>query len=60
MPDDADLVTFDEAAHLLGVSVKRITQLLSDGELVAAPGSGRFVRRARFGEPLESGAAVTS
>ena len=34
--------------------------LVDDGELVGAPGVGRFVRRARFGEPLESGAAVPS
>jgi hypothetical protein len=34
--------------------------IVEDGELVAAPGSGRFVRRARFGEPLETGAAVPS
>src|SRR5947209_5558324 len=34
--------------------------LVEDGELVAAPGIGRFVRRARFGDRLESGAAVAS
>jgi dihydropyrimidinase len=34
--------------------------IVEDGELVATPGSGRFVRRARFGEPLETGAAVPS
>jgi dihydropyrimidinase len=34
--------------------------LVEDGELVASPGVGRFVRRARFGEPLEAGAAVPS
>jgi hypothetical protein len=34
--------------------------IVDDGELVATPGSGRFVRRARFGEPLEIGAAVPS
>jgi dihydropyrimidinase len=34
--------------------------LVEDGELVAAPGSGRFVRRARFGGQLETGAAVSS
>jgi dihydropyrimidinase len=34
--------------------------LVEDGELLAAPGVGRFVRRARFGEPLETGAAVPS
>jgi dihydropyrimidinase len=34
--------------------------LVEDGELVASPGVGRFVRRARFGEPLETGAAVSS
>jgi dihydropyrimidinase len=34
--------------------------LVEDGELVASPGVGRFVRRARFGEPLETGTAVSS
>src|SRR5262252_1679273 len=34
--------------------------LVEDGELVGTPGIGRFVRRARFGEPLETGAAVPS
>jgi hypothetical protein len=34
--------------------------LVEDGELVGTPGTGRFVRRARFGEPLETGAAVPS
>ncbi|HKU57857.1 MAG TPA: dihydropyrimidinase [Gaiellaceae bacterium] len=32
--------------------------LVEDGELVGMPGTGRFVRRARFGEPLASGATV--
>jgi dihydropyrimidinase len=30
--------------------------LVENGELVAAPGTGRFVRRARFGEPLAAAA----
>jgi dihydropyrimidinase len=34
--------------------------LVEDGELVGTPGIGRFVRRARFGEQLEAGAAVPS
>jgi dihydropyrimidinase len=34
--------------------------LVEDGELVGTPGVGRFVRRAKFGEPLEAGAAVPS
>ena len=34
--------------------------VVEDGELVAAPGIGRFVPRARFGEPLEAGTAVPS
>src|ERR1700758_4584145 len=38
----------------------RGTVLVEDGELVAAPGVGRFVPRARFGEQLETGAAVQS
>ena len=29
--------------------------LVEDGELVGTPGVGRFVRRAKFGEPLETG-----
>jgi dihydropyrimidinase len=33
--------------------------LVEDGELVASPGTGRFVRRARFGEALEVSAAVS-
>ena len=32
--------------------------LVEDGELLATPGTGRFVRRARFGQRLESGAGV--
>ncbi len=36
----------------------RGTVLVEDGELVAAPGVGRFVRRARFGEPLTAEGAV--
>jgi dihydropyrimidinase len=34
--------------------------LVEDGELVGAPGTGRFVARARCGEKLETGAAVPS
>ena len=34
--------------------------LVEDGELLAAPGSGRFVPRARFGEQLEASTAVPS
>jgi dihydropyrimidinase len=34
--------------------------LVEDGELVASAGVGRFVRRARFGEPLETGAVISS
>ena len=34
--------------------------LVEDGELVGTPGMGRFVRRAKFGEQLETGAAVPS
>src|SRR5579884_2311748 len=34
--------------------------LVEDGELVGTPGTGRFVRRARFGDRLEAGAAVPS
>jgi dihydropyrimidinase len=32
--------------------------LVEDGKLVGTPGMGSFVRRARFGEPLETDAAV--
>ncbi len=35
MPAELELVTLDEAALALGVPVRRVTQLLSDGELVA-------------------------
>ena len=38
----------------------RGTVLVEDGELVGTPGTGRFVRRARFGEALETGATVPS
>src|SRR3954462_10118192 len=34
--------------------------LVEDGEIVGPPGVGRFVRRARFGEQLETSAAVGS
>jgi dihydropyrimidinase len=34
--------------------------LVEDGQVVGTPGLGRFVRRARFGEQLETGAAVSS
>jgi dihydropyrimidinase len=34
--------------------------LVEDGELVGTPGTGRFVRRARFGQPLETSATVSS
>jgi dihydropyrimidinase len=34
--------------------------LVEDGELVASPGVGRFVRRARFGEPLAVEPVVTN
>ena len=34
--------------------------LVEDGELVGTPGMGRFVRRARFGEQLETDAVVPS
>jgi dihydropyrimidinase len=37
----------------------RGTVLVEHGQLVAAPGVGRFVRRARFGEPLAAEDAVT-
>src|SRR5213082_3432019 len=40
--------------------VLRGSVLVEDGGLVAPPGIGRFVRRARFGEQLETGAAVPS
>jgi hypothetical protein len=35
MADDRELVTFDVAAQRLGVSVRRVGQLVSDGDLVA-------------------------
>jgi dihydropyrimidinase len=38
----------------------RGTVLVEDAELVGTPGTGRFVRRARFGEPLAASATVRS
>jgi excisionase family DNA binding protein len=35
MTDDLELLTLELAAGQLGVSVKRLTQLISDGDLVA-------------------------
>jgi hypothetical protein len=35
MADGPELVTFDRAAELLAVPLKRISQLISDGELIA-------------------------
>ncbi len=35
MADDREVVTFDVAAEQLGVSVRRVGQLVSDGDLVA-------------------------
>ena len=35
MAAELELVTYDEAAAALGVPLRRVTQLLSDGELVA-------------------------
>ena len=32
--------------------------LVEDGELVASPGIGQYVKRAKFGEELKGGAAV--
>jgi dihydropyrimidinase len=32
--------------------------LVEDGELVASPGVGQFVRRAKFGEELKAATAV--
>ena len=34
--------------------------LVENGELVASPGTGQFVRRARFGQELRSGTAVAA
>ena len=51
-----------EGTEVLGAPehvLLRGTVLVEDGELVAAPGTGQFVRRARFGEPLEAAAAVS-
>ena len=38
--------------------IRRGEVLVENGELVARPGSGRFVPRARFGEELKPGVAV--
>ena len=40
------------------VVIRRGETLVEGGELVAKPGSGRFVRRARVGEELKPGVAV--
>src|SRR5918996_1231161 len=40
------------------VVLRRGEILVEGGELVAKPGSGRFIRRARVGEELKSGVAV--
>jgi dihydropyrimidinase len=40
------------------VVLRRGEILVEGGELVARPGSGRFVRRARVGEELKPGVAV--
>ena len=34
--------------------------LVENGELAASPGIGRFVARAKFGEQLAAGSAVTA
>jgi dihydropyrimidinase len=50
-----------EGTEILGAPelvLLRGSVLVEDGELVGEPGTGRFVRRARFGEPLEAGATV--
>jgi dihydropyrimidinase len=51
-----------EGAELVGGPehvLLRGSLLVEDGELVAAPGTGRFVRRARFGEQLTVEPIVT-
>jgi Rv2175c C-terminal domain of unknown function len=56
MAADIELLTFDEAAAILGTSPRRFTQFLSDGDLVAVVDS-EGVRRipAQF---LQGGAVV--
>ena len=50
----ADVFVDDERISLIGES------LVEGGELVAKPGVGQFVTRARFGEELRSPAAATA
>ncbi|HET7573470.1 MAG TPA: amidohydrolase family protein, partial [Gaiellaceae bacterium] len=50
-----------EGTEVVGVPetvLLRGSVLVEDGRLVASPGSGRFVRRASFGEPLAAGDAA--
>src|SRR3954453_24045715 len=52
-----------EGTEVVGVPefvLLRGSVLVEDGEIVGPPGVGRFVRRARFGEQLETSAAVGS
>jgi hypothetical protein len=55
MHADPELITLDVAAESLGVSVKRVHQLLSDGELVAVRGEDGI---RRIPEQFMSGGAV--
>ncbi len=56
MPAEPELITLDVAAQALGVSVKRVHQLLSDGELVGVRGEDGIRRLpAAF---LDQGAVV--
>jgi hypothetical protein len=62
MHDEPELITLDVAAEVLGVSIRRVHQLLSDGDLVAVRGQDT-VRRvpAQFlldGAPVKALTAV--
>ena len=57
---DYSLYEGTEVAGAPELVLLRGNVLVEDGDLVGTPGIGRFVRRARFGEPLETGAAIPS
>src|SRR5262245_31494443 len=57
---DYNLYEGTEVTGTPEVVLLRGNVLVEDGELVAAPGIGQFVRRAKFGEELKPSAAVAT
>jgi len=55
---DYNLFEGTEVTGTPEIVVRRGEILVENGDLVARPGSGRFVARARFGEELKPGVAV--